>query len=91
MYLYEVSGARWGEPDAQALQAVAHRSAASGRAVRARSVVIGTMAHHLLAVQQRLADLETAIAEALADDDAGQRLQSLPGVGPIIAATMRAE
>lgn len=89
--LQEVSGGRWGEREANALQDRAKRSAASTRAIRARSIVIGTMAQHLLDLQHRLAELEAAIAEALAGDDEGQRLQTLPGVGPIIAATMGAE
>lgn len=49
------------------------------------------MAQHLVDLQQHVAELETAIAEALASDDDGQRLQTLPGVGPIIGATLRAE
>jgi len=89
--LREVSDKRWGESEAKALQELATGSTASTRAVRARGIVIQTMAQHLLDLQQRLADLEAAIAEALAGDDDGQRLQTLPGVGPIIAATMRAE
>lgn len=87
----EVSGGRWGEREAKALQERAKQSAASTRAVRARSMVIRTMVRHLLDLQQRLVELEAALAEALAGDDDGQRLQSLPGVGPIIAATIRAE
>jgi transposase len=89
--LQQVSGERWSEKEAQELQDVATHSAASTRAVRARSIVIQTMAQHLLDLQQRLADLETAIVERLAGDDDGQRLQTMPGVGPIIAATIRAE
>jgi transposase len=89
--LKELSDQRWGEDEAKALQERARHSAASTRAVRARGIVIQTMAQHLLDLQQRLAGLETAIAEALAGDDDGQHLQTLPGVGPIIAATMRAE
>ena len=89
--LREVSGERWGAEEAKALQELAQHSAASSRAVRARGLVIQTMARHLLDLQQRLADLEAALAAVLTQDDDGQRLQSLPGVGPIIAATMRAE
>lgn len=89
--LQEVSGARWGEEDATALQKRATHSAASSRAIRARGIVVQTMAHHLLDLQERLAELEAAMTEALAGDEDGQRLQTLPGVGPIIAATMRAE
>jgi transposase len=89
--LQEVSDDRWGEEEAQALQELAQHSAASPRAVRARGLVIQTMARHLLDLQHRLADLEAALAAVLTQDGDGQRLQSLPGVGPVIAATMRAE
>jgi transposase len=89
--LEEVSEQRWGEQEAQALQDLATTSTASTRAVRARGLVVQTMAQHLLDLQARLTELEGAIAEVLAGDDEGRRLQTLPGVGPIIAATMRAE
>jgi transposase len=89
--LAEHSGGRWGAPQAAALQALAARSAASTRAVAARGVVVGTFARHLLDLQPRIAELEAAIAAVLADDADGQRLQGLPGVGPLNAATIRAE
>jgi hypothetical protein len=40
--LAEASGKRWGEPEAQTVQQLAQRSAASTRAVTARSVVVRT-------------------------------------------------
>jgi transposase len=89
--LTEVSDERWGEEEAKALQELARHSAASTRAVRARGIVVQTMAQHLLDLQQRLADVEAALAAVLALDDDGQHLQTLPGVGPIISATLRAE
>lgn len=89
--VHAVSGGRWGEGEATELQDRAAQSIASARAVRARGIVVQTMAQHLLDLQQRLTELEAAIAETMAGDDDGQRLQTLPGVGPIIAATMRAE
>src|SRR5438552_2972384 len=85
------SAGRWTQEQAQALQHLAQHSAASHRAVAARSLVVRTMARHLRDLQQHLADLETAIATVLADDADSQRLQTLSGIGPIIAATMRAE
>ena len=38
-----------------------------------------------------IAELEAAIAELLKDDADGQRLQAIPGIGPLTAATIRAE
>ncbi len=85
------SKGRWGDPQAAALHDLARQSAASTRAVAARRVVVQTFARHLLELQQHIADLEAAIAEALRDDDPGQRLRQIPGIGPIHAATIRAE
>jgi transposase len=89
--LQEVSQQRWTEEHAKALQDLAERSAASPRAIGARSLVVRTMARHLLDLQQRLAELHAAILETLESDGDGQHLQTLPGVGPVIAATIRAE
>jgi transposase len=89
--LAETSGKRWGEPEALALQHLAQHSAASTRAVAARSVVVRTLCLHLLDLRARLTDLERALAEALEQDDEAQRLQELPGIGPQNAATIRAE
>lgn len=87
----QVSAGRWTQPQAAALQHLAQHSAASSRAVAARGLVVRTMARHLLDLQQHLADLEQAIAAVLAQDEEGRRLQTLSGIGPILAATMRAE
>src|SRR5215472_12017743 len=76
---------------AQARQQLALHSAASTRAVSARSVVVRTLALHLRDLQARIAELEAAIADLLKDDADGQRLQTLPGIGPQGAATIRAE
>jgi transposase len=90
--LEEVSGGRWGAAQATALQDLAQHSIASTRAVAARALVVRTLALHLLDLQTRLAELETAIAELLRTDAPGQHLQQqVPGVGPKIAATVRAE
>ena len=84
-------GGRWTQEQAQQLQALAKHSTASTRAVRARGTVVSTFARHLLELQRHIDDLEKAIAAALHDDEVGKRLQEVPGVGPIHAATIRAE
>lgn len=89
--LMRVSDGEWTREHADDLQRVARQSAASSRAVTARGVVVRTMVRPLLDLYQRLAELEAAIAEVLAHDEDSQRLQTLPGVGPVIAATVRAE
>jgi transposase len=89
--LTQVSAGRWTQEQAETLQRLAQQSAASSRAVAARSLVVRTMARHLLDLQHHLAELHAAIAAVLAQDEEGQRLQTLSGIGPIIAATMRAE
>ena len=89
--LAEASDHRWGEEEAQALHLLAQHSAASTRAVPARSLVVRTLCLHLLDLRARLAELEAAIAMVVADDDAAQRLQEIPGIGPQNAATIRAE
>jgi transposase len=89
--LAQASGKRWGEPEALALQQLAQHSAASTRAVAARSVVVRTLCLHLLDLRARLTDLEHALEEALEQDDEAQRLQGIPGIGPQNAATIRAE
>jgi transposase len=89
--LTEASGKRWGEPEAQALQHLGQHSAARTRAVAARSLVVRTLALHLRDLHTRLAELEAAIAAVVQDDDDAQRLQTIPGIGPQNAATIRAE
>ncbi|HWE61168.1 MAG TPA: transposase [Chloroflexota bacterium] len=87
----EVSAGRWTEEHAQALQTLAQHAAAGTRALAARGMVVRTMAQHLLDLQQRLAELESAIEAVLAEDDQSRTLQRLVGIGPIHAATFRAE
>jgi transposase len=89
--LQQVSGGRWAQAEAQGLQHVAQQSAASSRALAARSLVVRTMARHLLDLQQHLAALQAAIVAVLAHDAGSQQLQTLSGIGPVIAATVRAE
>jgi transposase len=89
--LAELSEQRWTAEHAQALQTLAQHSAAGTRALAARSLVVQTMAQHLLDLQQRLAELERAIETVLAEDDQSRTLQRLVGIGPVHAATFRAE
>lgn len=89
--LAEASSHRWGEPEAHALWQLAQHSAASTRAVEARSLVVRTLCLHLLDLHARLAELEAAIAQMGQGDDETQRLQEIPGIGPHNAATIRAE
>lgn len=70
---------------------LAQHSAASTRAVAARSLVVRTLCLHLLDLRARLADLEAAIVAVVAEDDEAGRLQEIPGIGPQNAATIRAE
>jgi transposase len=89
--LTAASGKRWGPEEAQELATQASQSAASTRAVPARSLVVRTLALHLLDLCAREASLEAAIAQIIKEDDDAQRLQEIPGIGPQNAATIRAE
>jgi len=90
--LDEVSARRWTRAHAQALQELAHHSAASTRAVAARAVVVRTLALHLLDLHARVAELDAALAEVLRHDPPSQQLQAhVPGLGPTWTATIRAE
>jgi transposase len=89
--LQQISDGRWGQEEAQLLQTAASQSAASTRAVAARSLVVRTFAQQVRQLQQQIAELEGAIHDLLHDDVDGQRLQAIPGIGPQGAATIRAE
>jgi transposase len=89
--LAEVSGGRWGARQALALQELARRSTAGHRALAARSAVVRTLALLLRDLSARIAELDDLLAQLLRQDDACQRLQQVPGVGPQNAATIRAE
>jgi transposase len=54
-------------------------------------VVVRTFASYLPDLQPRIAELEAAIAEVLRADEDGRRLRRVPGIGPLHAATIRAE
>jgi transposase len=88
----DVSAGRWGPAQAAAVREVAQHSAASTRAVAARSLVVRTLAQHLLDLHARIAELEAAVAEVLRTDPPSQQLQGhVPGLGPTWTATIRAE
>jgi transposase len=89
--LREASDGRWGTVEAEVLRHAAQHSAASTRAVAARSLVVRTFAQQALHLHAQIADLEAAIQALLDDDPDGQRLQQIPGIGPNGAATIRAE
>jgi transposase len=89
--LRQVSAGAWTEEEARALHNLARRSAASGRAVAARGLVVRTMACHLRDLQRHIAELEAAIATVAARDAGSQHLRTVPGIGPLVAATARAE
>lgn len=46
---------------------------------------------HFKYLSQQIAELDREMADQLADDDLGQRLMSIPGVGPITASVLAAE
>jgi transposase len=87
----QASNGRWGEADVAVLQQAARRSAASSRAVAARSLVVRTFVGQVLHLHPQIAELEAAMQEVLRDDADSQRLQGIPGIGPQGAATIRAE
>jgi transposase len=89
--LQEVSDGRWGAGEAELLHHTAQQSAASTRAVAARSLVVRTFAQQMLHLHSQITALETAIQVLLDEDPDGQRLQQIPGIGPHGAATIRAE
>jgi transposase len=89
--LSDHSAGRWGAGEAEALQTLAQRSTASTRAVAARSLVVRTLALHLLDLQARLNELEQALAAVLDEDTGSEPLQGVPGLGPVTTPTIRAE
>jgi transposase len=90
--LEAVSEGRWGAAQAAALRELAAHSTASTRAVAARSLVVRTLAQHLLDLHARIAELEAALSEVLRTDPPSQQVPGqVPGLGPTWTATIRAE
>jgi transposase len=62
------------------------------QALPARLVAVLERLHsHFKYLDEKIADIERALGRQLEDDDLGQRLMSLPGVGPITASVLAAE
>jgi transposase len=62
------------------------------QALPARLVVLLERLHsHFRYLDEQIADLEQELGRRLQDDDLGQRLMSIPGVGPITASVLAAE
>jgi transposase len=61
-------------------------------ALPARLVALLERLHsHYKYLDEQIADIEKELARQLQDDDLGQRLMSIPGVGPITASVLAAE
>jgi hypothetical protein len=73
--LTKASEQRWREAEAEQLQHLAYHSAASSRAVVARSLVVRTLCLHLPDLRARLAELEAAIAQIVEQGEETRRLQ----------------
>src|SRR4029453_17297413 len=62
------------------------------RAPPARLVALLDPLHgHFKYLDEQIADIERELDRQLQDDDLGQRLMSIPGVGPITASVLAAE
>jgi transposase len=62
------------------------------QALPARLVALLERLHsHYKYLDEQIADIEKELARQLQDDDLGQRLMSIPGIGPITASVLAAE
>ena len=62
------------------------------QALPARLVTLLERLHsHFKYLDEQIADIEKELGRQLQDDDLGQRLMSIPGVGPITASELAAE
>ena len=62
------------------------------QALPARLVALLERLHsHFKYLDEQIADIEKELGRQLQDDDLGQRLMSIPGVGPITASVLAAE
>ena len=89
--LKELAPRKYGVATAQKLHELAAKSASSGRAMEGRSLSLVILCQQLLALNTHLATLETRLAEWLAEDEAAQRLEAVPGFGSKTVAVLRAE
>lgn len=67
-------------------------SVLAGQGLPARLVILLERLHsHFKYLDEQIADIERELDQQLQDDDLGQRLMSIPGVGPITASVLAAE
>jgi transposase len=53
--------------------------------------ILNRLHEHFKYLQQQITELDRELAQQLADDDVGQRLMSIPGIGPITASVLASE
>ncbi|MEM5314358.1 IS110 family transposase [Paraburkholderia sp. JHI869] len=53
--------------------------------------VLERLHEHFKYLQEQIGEIDCELARQLADDDTGQRLMSIPGIGPITASVLAAE
>jgi transposase len=53
--------------------------------------ILERLHEHFKYLQQQITELDGELARQLADDDVGQRLMSIPGIGPITASVLASE
>ncbi|KWA15783.1 transposase [Burkholderia cepacia] len=53
--------------------------------------ILERLHEHLKYLENQVGEIERELARQLADDDVGQRLMSIPGIGPITASVLAAE
>jgi transposase len=85
------SRGRFGPEKAQALHAAARDSLGLPGLAAAAQLEVRVLLAQLALLEEQVTAADAAVAEALAGLEAGQRLGALPGVGPVLAATILAE
>ncbi|MGF6979763.1 transposase [Paraburkholderia sp. JPY465] len=53
--------------------------------------ILERLHEHYKYLQQQIGEIDREVAQQLADDDVGQRLLSIPGIGPITASVLASE
>ena len=86
----EASGGRYGREKAEEIKAAARRSVAPGWAEEALCFEVASVLALVEFMDRRIADVEAKVAE-VADAELYGLLQTIPGVGPVNAATIMAE